>query len=93
MRLAIAAFALGIAIPLSSRAATFQVGPGKPYANLQAVAGLLNPGDRVEVDGNATYMGDVVFTRPGTPEALGRLTMAEFENYKRLSAESGIRME
>lgn len=32
-------------------------------------------------------------TRPGTPEALGRLTMAEFETYKRLSAESGIRME
>ena len=32
-------------------------------------------------------------TRPGTPEALGKLTMAEFETYKRLSAESGIRME
>jgi tripartite-type tricarboxylate transporter receptor subunit TctC len=32
-------------------------------------------------------------TRPGTPEALGRLTMAEFDNYKRMAAESGIRME
>ena len=32
-------------------------------------------------------------TRPGTPEALGKLTMAEFETYKRLAAESGIKME
>lgn len=32
-------------------------------------------------------------TRPGTPEALGKLTMAEFETYKRLAAESGIHME
>ena len=32
-------------------------------------------------------------TRPGSPEALGQLTMNEFETYKRLSAESGIRME
>jgi tripartite-type tricarboxylate transporter receptor subunit TctC len=32
-------------------------------------------------------------TRPGTAEALGKLTMAEFESYKRLAAESGITME
>ena len=32
-------------------------------------------------------------TRPGTPEALGALTMSEHETYKRLAAESGIRME
>ena len=32
-------------------------------------------------------------TRPGTPEALGVLTMSEHETYKRLAAESGIRME
>ena len=32
-------------------------------------------------------------TRPGSPEALGRLTMAEHDNYKRMAAESGIRME
>ncbi len=32
-------------------------------------------------------------TRPGSPEALGRLTMAEYDNYKRMAAESGIRME
>lgn len=48
-------------------ATTYQVGPGRPHANLQAVAGLLNPGDLVEVDGNVSYPGGVVFTRPGTP--------------------------
>ena len=32
-------------------------------------------------------------TRPGTPEALGRLTMAEFDNYRRMAAESDIKME
>ncbi len=47
-------------------ATTYQVGPGRTYTNLQAVAGLLNPGDVVEVDGNATYPGNVVFSRPGT---------------------------
>ena len=46
-------------------AATYRVGPGRTYANLQAVAGLLNPGDVVEVDGDATYPGDATFRRPG----------------------------
>jgi len=32
------------------------------------VAGLLDPGDVVEVDGDTTYPGGVVFTRPGSPE-------------------------
>jgi len=31
--------------------------------------------------------------RPGTPEALGRLTMAEHDSYKRMAAEAGIKME
>lgn len=48
-------------------AALYQVGPGKPYANLQAVTGLLNPGDIVEVDGDETYPGGVNFNRPGAP--------------------------
>lgn len=47
-------------------AATYQVGPGKPYASLQEVADLLLPGDVVEVDGDHTYPGDVVFTQTGT---------------------------
>lgn len=32
-------------------------------------------------------------TRPDTPEALGRLTMAEYNHYKKMAAESGIKME
>ena len=48
---------------------------------------LANPEVRKRIEDTGSI------TRPGTPEALGRLTMAEFENYKRLSAESGIRME
>lgn len=32
-------------------------------------------------------------TRPGTAEALGKLTMMEYESYKRLAAESGIKMD
>jgi hypothetical protein len=35
--------------------------------------------------------GSVV--RPGSPEALGRLTMEEHDTYKKMAAESGIRME
>ena len=50
----------------SVEAATYRVGPGRTYKNLQAVARILNPGDLVEVDGNVTYPGDVTFTRPGT---------------------------
>jgi hypothetical protein len=45
---------------------TYQVGPTRTYTTLQAVAPLLNPGDLVEVDGNATYPGDLIFTRVGT---------------------------
>ena len=45
---------------------TYQVGPSRTYKKLQDVAPLLSPGDLVEVDGNATYPGDLIFTRPGT---------------------------
>ncbi len=55
---------LGLATPAG--AVTYQVGPSRPYANLQAVAGLLGPGDLVEVDGNVTYPGGVVFDNAGT---------------------------
>jgi hypothetical protein len=44
----------------------YQVGPGKPYANLQAVASLLRPGDVVEVQGGATYAGGVRLSQSGT---------------------------
>jgi hypothetical protein len=50
----------------SAYATTYQVGPTRPFPNLQAVAPVLAPGDVVEVDGNVTYAGDLIFTNPGT---------------------------
>lgn len=49
-------------------AATYEVGPGRQYARLSQVAGLLNPGDLVLVYGNGAtpYEETVIFTRPGT---------------------------
>ncbi|MBK7578712.1 MAG: hypothetical protein IPI67_00785 [Myxococcales bacterium] len=47
-------------------ATTYKVGPTQQYKQLSAVAGLLAPGDLVEVDGNATYTGGVVFAKAGT---------------------------
>ncbi len=52
-----------------AQGATYQVGPSRTYTTLQAVAGLLNPGDIVAVDGNHTYPGGVVFNRAGTAAA------------------------
>ena len=57
-------------------AVTYQVGPTRAFTKLQDVAPLLNPGDLVEVDGNATYPGDLIFTRSGT--AVTRLRSGEF---------------
>ncbi len=51
----------------SAQAATYQVGPTRTLKKLQDVAPLLAPGDLVEVDGDATYPGDIIFTRPGAP--------------------------
>jgi hypothetical protein len=51
----------------NAQATTYQVGPSRTLKKLQDVAPLLAPGDLVEVDGNATYPGDVIFTVPGTP--------------------------
>jgi len=64
-RLIIALFVVAVC-GSSASAITYQVGPGRTYTTLQAVAPLLNPGDLVEVDGNATYPGNLIFTRPGT---------------------------
>jgi hypothetical protein len=51
-------------------AATYQVGPDKPYQSIDEIVGDLEPGDTVEVDGDATYSGDI-HVRPdstGTPQ-------------------------
>jgi hypothetical protein len=47
-------------------AATYQVGPGKPYATLNAVAPKLLPGDVVEVMGDKVYTGGVLLSKAGT---------------------------
>ncbi len=60
---------LVLAISAAARAATYQVGPGKMYATLGAVAERLAAGDIVEVDGNNTYAGDVLLTKSGTATA------------------------
>src|ERR1044072_9518384 len=51
----------------AARAATYQVGPTRTLKKLQDVAPLIPPCDLVEVDGNATSPGDIIFTVPGTP--------------------------
>jgi len=49
-----------------AQAATYQVGPGRPFATLQEVAPRLAPGDVVEVTGGATYPGDLKLENSGT---------------------------
>lgn len=54
---------LAAAVPLSAAAATYTVGPsGRQYTQLSTLFRSVNlaPGDIVEVDGNATYTGNIV---------------------------------
>lgn len=51
-----------------ARAATYQVGPGKTYPEISAVAKLLKPGDVVEVQGDHTY-APVELAQDGTQAA------------------------
>ena len=60
-----AALALPLCLALDVHAATYHVGPGKPYASPGEVADLLAPGDVVELDGDATYTGGIAFWEPG----------------------------
>ncbi|XXX74763.1 hypothetical protein WMF30_44640 [Sorangium sp. So ce134] len=48
---------------------TFLVGPTRTYKTISDVVGQLKPGDIVEVDGNATYSGNIRITKGGTPTA------------------------
>ena len=59
-------FAASAASPLA--ATTYLVGPTRAFTQINQVAGLLNPGDLVLVDGNSTY-SPALLTRNGT-EAL-----------------------
>jgi hypothetical protein len=56
-----------LAVPALASATTYQVGASRPHPNLQSVAPLLGPGDLVEVDGDQTYPGGVVFENAGQP--------------------------
>ncbi|WP_437928316.1 right-handed parallel beta-helix repeat-containing protein [Sorangium sp. So ce291] len=47
-------------------AATYEVGRGKAYSSLAEVAPRLAAGDVVEVEGDATYPGDLIFKKSGT---------------------------
>ena len=49
-------------------ATTYQVGPGKPYADLSELADALAPGDVVEVDGDHGYPGDLHLKSSGTAD-------------------------
>lgn len=63
--LALSAAASLALLAARASAATYQVGPSRTHKTLGAVASLVNPGDVVEVDGDATYPA-VNFTRNGT---------------------------
>ena len=55
-RIVIALLPMAVAAgPSLAQAATYRVGPGRTYTKHRSVVCLLNPGDVVEVDGNATY--------------------------------------
>ncbi|MBI4510665.1 MAG: hypothetical protein HY698_13610 [Deltaproteobacteria bacterium] len=58
--------ALAAASARVAQAATYEVGPGRPHADLSTVATLLQPGDLVLLQGGTTYPGGVVFRRAGS---------------------------
>jgi hypothetical protein len=49
-------------------ATVYLVGPQRTYTEVQEVTSRLSAGDTVFVDGNATYDGDVRFTKAGTAQ-------------------------
>ncbi|RMH38131.1 MAG: hypothetical protein D6689_20090 [Deltaproteobacteria bacterium] len=67
LRCTAAAAALVAVAAAPAVAATYRVGPGEPYRQLNDLPALA-PGDEVEVVGGATYAGDVVFDDPGAPD-------------------------
>ena len=57
---------LFLAMVCHASATVYKVGPAETYPNLFSVAPLLAPGDVVQVDGNVTYSGGVVFSNSGS---------------------------
>ncbi|MGK3967114.1 right-handed parallel beta-helix repeat-containing protein [Sorangium sp. So ce1667] len=67
--LSLVAPGIGLSVLLAASpasAATYEVGRGKPYSSLAEVAPRLAAGDVVEVEGDATYPGDLIFKKSGT---------------------------
>lgn len=50
-------------------AKTYKVGPSQTYKQLTEIDELLQPGDLVEIDGDATYAGGAIFSNAGTAAA------------------------
>jgi hypothetical protein len=55
----------GLFASTAQASASYSVGPTRAYKSLSDVASLLQPGDVVEVDGDAAYVGGTAFSRPG----------------------------
>ena len=56
-------------LPSVANAATYQVGPTRAHTQLEQFEEFLSPGDVVELDGDATYSGDVWMEAAGTAAA------------------------
>jgi hypothetical protein len=70
LTLSLGAFGATLLLALRpAEATTYAVGPNRQYSDLNQVAQLLRPGDVVEVDGDATYAGGVIFRASGTSAA------------------------
>ena len=54
---------------MTAHADLYQIGPARIYTSLQQLNAPLRPGDVVEVDGDATYPGNVTFYHGGTAES------------------------
>lgn len=55
-------------VPSMAWAETYAVGPSRTYKQLSEISARVNAGDVVELDGDATYQGGVVFDRAGSAE-------------------------
>jgi hypothetical protein len=66
MKYRCAVLAILFIVPWTLQSTTYRVGPSRQYPSLQQVTNLLLPGDTVLVDGDTTYAGGIVFSRPGS---------------------------